>query len=103
MCFSQDICNYTEVGRAKIHALQTAIGCYNSRKEDRPLRQGRGCPFSGPGVRHGEAPRSYHLKGLRSVQEIDRIYTLILIHPLHTAILRNKDRKGVGCKCVEQR
>lgn len=25
MCFSQDICNYTEVGRAKIHALQNAV------------------------------------------------------------------------------
>lgn len=25
MCFSQDICSYTEVGRAKIHALQNAV------------------------------------------------------------------------------
>lgn len=25
MCFSQDICNYTEIGRAKIHVLQKAI------------------------------------------------------------------------------
>ena len=25
MCFSQDICNYTEVGRAKIHSLQNAV------------------------------------------------------------------------------
>ena len=25
LCFSQDICNYTETGRAKIHALQNAV------------------------------------------------------------------------------
>ena len=25
LCFSQDICNYTEMGRAKIHALQNAV------------------------------------------------------------------------------
>jgi len=25
LCFSQDICNYTEAGRAKIHALQNAV------------------------------------------------------------------------------
>ena len=32
MCFSQDICSYTEVGRAKIHALQNAVNPYILRQ-----------------------------------------------------------------------
>lgn len=37
-------------------------------KTAKPSAKGGLCRFSGPGGRHGEAPRSYHRKGFRLVQ-----------------------------------
>lgn len=39
MCFSQSICNYTEVGRAKIHALQNAVNPHTLQQlMENPIR-----------------------------------------------------------------
>ena len=89
-------------GERKLYLQQLSV-VITPEKRTGPSAKGGVVLFPGQGGVMVRPPDVYHLKGLCSVQEIDRIYTLILIHPLHPAILRNKDRKGVGCKCVEQR